>query len=130
MDGYADLLGEDTTVIAHSLAPAFVCDWFASNDKCSNHFVAVAPFYGLIGIEEFDEVNQTFFVDKEKIKAASKKFKRVSCVFSDNDPYVPLALSEEFTRLSAGNKIVIPGGGHLNSSAGYDQFTELLDVIT
>ncbi|MGH1576495.1 RBBP9/YdeN family alpha/beta hydrolase [Planktotalea sp.] len=129
MSGYSSLIGPKTNVVAHSLGPAFVVDWFAKTGVKANHFVAVAPFYGLIDIPEFDAVNRTFFADKKLIDAAARRFSKVTCIYSDNDPYVPIELSNEFSLRIGASVEVIPGGAHLNSSAGFDEFPLLLEML-
>ena len=130
LDGYSNLIGENTTFVAHSLAPAFCVDWISTRKKPIGKLVAVAPFYSLIGISEFDEVNQSFFLDEELITKASDLIAQRVCVFSDNDPYVPTELSDKFTALLSADKKIVPGGGHLNAGAGYTEFPMLLDIIT
>ena len=130
MEGYAPLIGKSTCFIGHSLAPAFICDWFAEKDIEAGHFVAVAPFYGLINIPEFDAVNSTFFVDENHVTKGAGRFSKTTCVYSNNDPYVPIELSRKFVELSGGDEVLINGGGHLNSSAGFTTFPRLLDIIT
>ena len=58
---YDKYLDENTSIIAHSLGPAFALDYILQNKKTVKNLYLVAPFYGLINIPEFDEVNKTFF---------------------------------------------------------------------
>lgn len=129
MDGYADLIDENTSIVAHSLGPAFVVDWLISNGKSIDKLVCVAPFYGLLDIKDFDEVNKSFFVDGINLSEAKRLVQKTVCIFADNDPYVPITLSHEFASALAAETIVVEGGGHLNSGAGYEKFSLLLETL-
>jgi uncharacterized protein len=129
LDAYSGMFGENTTIFAHSLGPAFVLDYLVSRTIKIKRLVAVAPFYGLIGIEEFDNVNKTFFLEDIDFSTVPQLCRDRFAYFSDNDPYVPRKMSESFcANISAGYK-VIPNGGHLNSSAGYTEFPHLLEHL-
>ncbi len=125
---YDRFIGTNTSIIAHSLGPAFVVDYLVKHSKKVNNLYLVAPFYGLINIKEFDDVNKTFFMYSD-LSLALPFFKKAFCFYSDNDPYVPKNMSESFTKQLLAEKLIIPGGKHLNASAGYTEFSELLEVI-
>jgi predicted alpha/beta hydrolase family esterase len=126
---YDKYLGENTSVIAHSLGPAFILDYILQNKKKVNNLYLVAPFYGLINIPEFDEVNKTFFIYQSLIEAKNY-FNKAWCLFSDNDPYVPRSMSEFVASQIGATTEIVVGGGHLNKGSGYIDFKNLLKVIT
>ena len=128
LSSYSKFIDENTSIIAHSLGPAFVIDYLVRNRKHIKNLYFVAPFYGLINIEEFDEVNQSFFMLK-KLDVAGEYFNKSICLYSDNDPYVPIEMSKGFSADIHAFEHIIPGGKHLNASAGYTTFPELLNVI-
>ena len=53
----------------------------------------------------------------------------IVCFYSNNDPYVKYEAEKEFADTITENKIMISGGGHLNSESGYTEFTELLKYL-
>lgn len=128
LNSYDQFFGEHTSIIAHSLGPAFILNYLIRHKKQVKNLYLVAPFYGLIDIKEFDDVNKTFFI-YQNVSNANAYFKNAWCLFSDNDPYVPISMSESITDQLSAEKIIIPGGKHLNASAGFIEFTELLKVI-
>jgi predicted alpha/beta hydrolase family esterase len=125
---YNQFIGENTSFIAHSLGPAFVLDYLIKYKKRVKNLFFAAPFYGLINIAEFDEVNKTFFIYSDLSQARSY-FKNAWCFFSDDDPYVPMTMSKAFTEQLIAETMIIPGGKHLNANAGFIEFKELLHVI-
>jgi hypothetical protein len=128
LDAYADVLDDSLTVYAHSLAPAFVVDYFSAKERPIQKAVLVAPFYDLINIDEFDQVNRTFFVDARRLERFKRLCQKTICIYSDNDPYVPRELSDSFAAAVNAEVRLIPGGKHLNKSAGFTEFPLLLDV--
>ena len=125
---YGQFVGENTSFIAHSLGPAFVLDYLVKYKKRVKNLYFLAPFYGLIDIPEFDDVNKTFFF-LPCLSEARSFFNKAVCFFSDNDPYVPLAMSKDLAAQIGASTTIIPGGKHLNASAGYTEFPELLKGI-
>lgn len=53
----------------------------------------------------------------------------IICYYSENDPYVPYEYEKDFADTIATEQIMIKGGQHLNSEAGYTEFEELLEHI-
>jgi len=126
---YIDLINEKTVFIAHSLGPSFVLDFVIKNKKKIGGFIAVAPFYSLINIQEFDDVNESFFINNLDIEKFTEYCPNRQCIFSDNDPYVPQKLSESFAKNIVAEKNIIPGGKHLNAESGFEEFPQLLKII-
>lgn len=127
LSAYDDFLSKELVIYAHSLGPAFVVDYFVKRRRSLKKAVFVVPFYDLISIEEFDQVNKTFFVDNSYIGEFSGLCDSVHCIYSDDDPYVPRDLSESFASLAKSATHVIEGGKHLNTSSGYSEFPLLLE---
>jgi predicted alpha/beta hydrolase family esterase len=103
-------------------------------DYCVAHHIRLSkavfavPFYGLINNPQFDAVNRTFFINERKLEHFRGLCADVVCLFSDNDPYVPRQMCERFASLTGGRVQVVPGGGHLNSEAGFREFPLLLTL--
>jgi len=128
MSAYDQFIGEGTSMIAHSLGPAFMLDYIIQQKKRIKNLYFVAPFYDLINIPEFDEVNKTFFIHPT-VEAAKQYFNKSWCFYSDNDPYVPRTLSESIASQLDASTEIVKGGGHINKGAGYVEFDRLLQVI-
>lgn len=125
---YDKFIDENTSFIAHSLGPAFVLDYLLERQKKVKNLYFAAPFYGLINIKEFDDVNCTFF-RHQNLSNARQFFDKAYCFYSDNDPYVPRSMSENISRELMASVQVVRGGGHLNASAGFTEFQDLLKEI-
>ncbi len=128
MEAYLPYIDENTSFIGHSLGPAFIVDFLMDEDIKVNNLYLAAPFYGLINIPAFDEVNKTFFKDIS-LEGAKNHFNKAFCFYSDNDPYVPVALSKDISEKLGACVTIIPNGGHLNASAGIIEFEELKKVV-
>ena len=128
LDAYKHLFSEKTTFIGHSLSPAFIVDYLISNNLKVKDLIFAAPFYGLIQIPDFDEVNLPFFIKRDLKKVAKLSNRRV-CFISKTDPYVPNTLSLEFAKKIDAETILVDNAGHFNTEAGYDKFEALYNLL-
>lgn len=88
----------------------------------------VAGFVGIAG-NRFDDSVKTFaqrVFDWQKIKENCQHFE---IFHSDNDPYIRLEMAEELAKFLGVEVTLIPGAGHINESAGYTKFEELLTSL-
>lgn len=121
-------IDEDTIIIAHSIAPVFVCKYLINNKIKVKKLIFVCGFNNYLGInEEYDNVNKTmYFDDLEEVKELADE---IVCFYSKNDPYVKYDTEKKFANTIATKEIIIDNGGHLNSESGYTEFKELLEFI-
>ena len=132
-DSWSTVLGqlgidEDTIVIAHSIAPIFVCKYLITHQQKVAKLFFVCGFNNFLGIDkDFDAVNEPMYIDEfEKVKEYCDD---VTCFYSDNDPYVPYDIETAFADALTEKQIVIKDGGHLNAESGYTEFEELLKML-
>ncbi len=122
-------LNEETIIIGHSIAVAFVLRVLERVDVRIRAIFLIAGFLQGLNNDEFDKINETFYdkpFDWEKIKSACGKFEVFA---SDNDPNVPLWQSEEISKGLGVNLTLVKGAGHFNAKAGYTKFELLLEKI-
>lgn len=124
----AGLITSETTIFAHSIAPAFVCKFLILNKIKVKRLVFVCGFNNYLGVsEDYDEVNKTMFLENiDKIKNYCND---IVCIYSDNDPYVNFDAEKDFANKVSNREIIIKNGGHLNKSAGFEEFHELKQFI-
>ena len=122
------LVNENTTIIAHSIAPIFVCKFLTQNKIKVKKLIFVCGFNNYLGLnEEYDNVNETMYFDNlEDIKNYSKE---IICFYSNNDPYVKYEVEKDFVNKISTEEILIPNAGHINAESGYDTFEEILPYI-
>lgn len=121
-------INENTTIIAHSIAPIFVCKYLITNKIKVKKLIFVCGFNNYLGIApDFDAVNEPMFIDNfENIKQYCDD---IICYYSDNDPYVKFDIEKSFADTISNEQYVITNGGHINSESGYTEFEEILKVI-
>lgn len=126
---YLPEIDSQTIFVAHSLGPAFVLSILEKAKKPVKACFFVSGFIGPLGLKDFDPMNKTF-TEKEfeftNIRATSKKFISFA---SNDDPYVPLEKTREFSREINAKLIIVPLAGHFNTKSGYTQFDKLLEEI-
>ena len=85
MNAYKSYIGKETSFIGHSLAPAFITDYILENSLHVKNLYFAAPFYGLIDIPDFDQVNKPFFFNKD-LKRIKNFTQSITCYISTTDP--------------------------------------------
>lgn len=132
--------GEDLTIIAHSIAPAFVLSLMDDSPNLKvKKLIAVSPFihHGKASkMWQFKKVNDSFSRaaetiarDQVKLNDINNRINSAVVLFGDNDPYVENEQSLKYAKLLNAEVIEIKNGGHLNAEAGYIKFKELLSLI-
>ncbi|WP_249311220.1 alpha/beta hydrolase [Congzhengia minquanensis] len=124
----AGLITEDTTIIAHSIAPVFICKFLIENKVKVKKLVFVCGFNNYLGIDDdYDNVNRGMYL--ENLSEVKKYCDEIICFYTKNDPYVSYEAEKRFADTIAAKQIIIDDGGHLNSESGYREFSALLEVI-
>ena len=121
--------GTETVLVGHSIGATFLLSILEQINRPVQKTVFVSGFIGLIDIEEFDLINQTISdrsFDWNTIRARAGD---VSIFHGDNDPYVPTEKAEFLGKQFSVTPNIIPKGGHLNASAGFTEFPQLLETI-
>ena len=122
-------LDENTILIGHSLAPAFLIRYVAQQESCVRATFFVAAFMDLLGLEDFDKLNHSFVSGDLDWKSTAKKIGKCRVYNSDNDPYVPISMGKSVAEKLGADFTTISNGGHINTSSGYDKFEKLLEDI-
>ena len=122
-------LRSDMILVGHSLAPGFILSLLEQSHEPIIGTFMVSGFLGKLGVEEFDQVNETFVnrnFDWDRIKANGGEFHVYN---SNNDPYVPLTKGQELAQKLGVELTIIEDGGHINASAGFVTFPKLLNDL-
>lgn len=121
-------INENTTIIAHSIAPIFVCKYLILNKVKVKKLIFVCGFNNYLGIDkDFDSVNEPMYIDN--YPDIKNYCNNIVCYYSDNDPYVKFEVEKEFADTIANKQYVIANGGHINAETGYTEFTEILNEL-
>lgn len=122
------LIHENTAFIAHSIAPVFVSKFLVEHRITIKKFISVCGFNHYLGIDEnYDAVNESMYFDE--LADVKNYCDNIICFYSDNDPYVPKNVEEEFANTIATECILLPGAGHINAESGYDTFAEIIPYL-
>lgn len=130
LKNYVDfgLINENTTIIGHSIAPAFISKFLIENKIKVKKLIFVSGFNNYFGInDEYDEVNRTMYLDN--LKDVKKYANEIICFYSDNDPYVKYESEKEFADTVATEQILMPNCGHINSESGFDTFEDIVSYL-
>jgi predicted alpha/beta hydrolase family esterase len=122
-------LTADTILVGHSLSPAFILALLEQTTVPVKGTFLVSGFLGLLGLPDFDRVNEAFTCRDFKWDVIKKNAGELHVYNSDTDPYVPLDKGRELARHLGTELIVVNGGGHINASAGFSTFPQLLEDL-
>ncbi|MBR5418632.1 alpha/beta hydrolase [Candidatus Saccharibacteria bacterium] len=121
-------IDEDTTIIAHSIGPVFVCKYLITKKIKVKKLIFVCGFNNYLGIDaDYDAVNGPMFLDN--LADIKKYCDDIVCFYSDDDPYVSYDAEKAFADTIATQQICIKGAGHINAERGYTEFKEILEVL-
>ena len=118
-----------TVLIGHSTGALFIPHILESLRQPIRASYLVAGFWGPLGSEQFDPLNQSFIeshLDWQRVRDNSHIVKLFN---GDNDPYVPSKASGLLAEKLETNITWISNGGHLNAEAGFSSFPLLLETI-
>lgn len=122
------LINEDTILIGHSIAPAFIIKFIIENNLKVKKLIFVCGFNNYyFDPEQYDKVNKTMY--SENIEKIHKHCDEIICFYTDNDPYVNMQTEKNFADKVATKIEIIKGAGHINSETGYDSFEEILKYL-
>ena len=122
------IINENTTIIAHSIAPIFVCKYLITNKIEVKKLIFVCGFNNYLGIDaDFDSVNKPMFIDN--YKDIKNHCDNIVCYYSDNDPYVKFEFEKEFADTISDKQYIIKNGGHINEESGYITFEDILKEL-
>ena len=127
LDKYKDRINENTVFIAHSIGPIFIVKYVIENNLKIDSLYSVSGFSGLINIKDFDKVNESFLMNT--IAGFDKKCNKRISFYSNNDPFVPYELLDDFSKQINSEVHIINGAGHFIEIDGYIEFPELLSTI-
>lgn len=124
----ASLITKNTTIVAHSIAPVFICKFLIENKVEVKKLIFVCGFNNYLGIDDnYDNVNRGMYL--KNLSDVKQYCDEIICFYTKNDLYVNYDAEKDFANTIATKQIIIDDGGHLNSESGYREFPELLEVI-
>lgn len=120
---------ERTVLIGHSVGAVFVLRLLETLSCPVSTAALVAGFTGVLGIPEYDRLNESFVTGPFKWDLIRRNAQHVICMSGSNDPYVPLAQGREIAEALGQPHVVVESGGHLNAESGFTSFSLLLDQL-
>ena len=118
---------DEIYLVGHSLGVPAILHYLEkspANVKVSGAVLVSGPS------EPNDNPKITNFLDKGfDFLTIKSKVKNFVIIHGDNDPNVPLNNAETISRELGGELIVVPNGGHLNGSSGWNELPPALEAL-
>lgn len=130
LDSYLDIgcINENTIFITHSLGSIFIMKYIIENKIKVRRIISVSGFNNIY-FNDDEELYRSFYLEVEKLKDINKYCNDIICLYSLNDPFVPVKEAHLFIDNCNAKKVLIEEGGHFNLESGYKEFKELLNYI-
>lgn len=121
-------IDNDDIIVAWSTGAIFSVRYLFERHLKINKLILISGFNNYIGnVPLVDNINKDFFV--QDIKIARNVANEIICIKSDNDPFISQDALNRFANDLNAKEININNGGHFNANAGYNKFSELLELI-
>ncbi len=128
-DEQVPVLNKDTVLVGHSIAVAFILRKLERIELQIKAAFLVSGFSEQLGLAEFDPINASFVEGEFNWDKIRKNCQKFFVYNSDNDPYVPTKYGKAIADKTDAKFTVVKNGGHINLSAGFNKFEQLLDDI-
>lgn len=124
---------ENTYLVGHSIGCQTILRYLEKIDSKIGGAVLVAGWMNLteetFGEEGAEEIASPWIdtpIDFDKVKANCDKF---LCIFSDNDPYVPISDSEIFKEKLGADIVILKEKGHFTGEDGVKEIPVVLEFF-
>lgn len=116
---------ENTVFVTHSLGGIFIIKFLIENCIKVKKIITVAGFNNITFQDDMN-LYKSFYLDENELLKINSLCEEIICIYSDNDPYIPIEKAEEFASRIKSEKVIINNAGHFNEKYGYIEFKELL----
>lgn len=127
---------EDTYLVGHSIGCQTILRYLESlpAKEKTGGIVLVAPWVTLTGLEgDEKEIAEPWLSQPINFERAKKHSKKFTCIFSDNDSYVPMENAAFFKERLNAKLIIEKGKGHFTGEEGVKELPsalkELLEMV-
>ncbi|HLL60602.1 MAG TPA: alpha/beta hydrolase [Candidatus Nitrosocosmicus sp.] len=115
--------------IGHSLGCVFILHILERYNIILEKAIFVAPFLEkLNGAWQIDHANETFYKTDFNFMKLQQQIEKSYVIYSDNDPYVPMNYSLNFSKNLESVAILLEGAGHMNDEVNMKEFPLLVDL--
>lgn len=123
---------ESDLLIGHSIGCQTILREITKEQKVVSKVILVAPWILLTNLEnhEAERIAEPWLTTPIDWEACRARIHETVCIFSDNDPFVPLAENKEaFVRQLNAEVLVLPSMGHISGDDGVLQLPQILQLL-
>ena len=129
LDLFTEHLTPGSIFVGHSIGAAFALRALEVRDIRVKGTILVAGFVSRLHHPKFDPLNHTFLEPRWDWERIKERAGRILAFASDDDPYVPLAKTDELREKLECDIVKIQLGGHFNTKSGFTTFPKLLEAV-
>lgn len=124
---------KDTYFVGHSIGVQTILRYLEKINAKVGGVLAVAGFYALTDKAFEDEEDKQTAKPWLEIPINNQKVKdnagKITAIFSDDDPYVPLQNVDYFKERLNAKTIIVNGGGHIGGSDNISEYPLILEEL-
>jgi predicted alpha/beta hydrolase family esterase len=129
MTNYLETFDAETLFIGHGTGGILALKLLQEMNRSINGIFLVASYAKPLGHVGYDRVNESF-LSEVFVWDNIKTHARIIQIFAgQDDPFVPLAISQDLAQQLGQELRLIPDGGHLNKASGFTQIIPLAESI-
>lgn len=123
---------DEIYLIGHSVGCQTILRFIESNNVSVKKAIFVAPWFHLNNLETDEEraIAEPWLTVPIDFEAVKSKCDDFACLFSDNDPFVPLSDKDIFSAALDAKIITLHGRGHFTGEEGAVEIPEVLSEMT
>ena len=133
LDKHVDNLDENTYFVGHSIGCQTIMRYLEKQDKKIGGILFVTLWLDLLpkAVSDKESYNIAYQwlntkIDFEKIKSLTTN---ITCIFSDDDYFVPIEQTEEFRKKLSARTVIVKGKGHMSATDGITESDEIYDEL-
>lgn len=133
LDKYVDNLDENTYFVGHSIGCQTIMRYLEKQDKKIGGLLFVTPWLDLLPKAVSDEESYNIAypwlntkIDFKKIKSLTNN---ITCIFSNNDYFVPIEQENEFRKNLSARTVIVKGKGHMSATDGIAESDEIYEEL-
>ena len=121
-----DINPSNLVIVAHSLGVTTALDYIEESGSKIKALISVSGFASDYGAEL-----NSYFLEEKNVNwdKVTNNLKEAFVIYGNDDPYVPQDKLEEVAERLGVESIVIEKGGHLNTSSGFTEFPQLIEIF-
>lgn len=125
-------INSNTVMIGHSSGAIFTIKYLLNIKIKIDKLILVSGFNNYFAENEdqyHSMVNKSMYVEEDMLKKVKNYCNEIIVIYGSDDPYIPQETFHNFATHLGAEEVIITNGGHLNTAAGFNEFSKVLTYL-